>query len=129
MTWEQAREMQENGFVFGSHTVNHIPLTDLTASQIEAELTQSREEIARQLGTPPRFFAYPTGAYNLHLEDIVRKTGYIAAFTIRYGQAGTKSDLYAIERIPIFKGQQTFRSFFVRLTCAPILERLGAIRN
>lgn len=129
ITWEQAREMQENGFVFGSHTVNHIPLTNLPANKIEAELTQSRDEITRQLGSPPRYFAYPTGAYNLEVEDIVRNNGYTAAFTIRYGQASPKSDVFAIERIPIFKGQHTFRSFFVRLNGAPILERFGAIRN
>lgn len=129
ITWEQAREMQDNGFVFGSHTVNHIPLTDLATDQIETELTQSRDEMVRQLGAVPRYFAYPTGAYNLQVEDIVRKTGYTAAFTIRYGQASPQSDLYAIERIPIFKCQQTFRSFFIRLNGASILERFGVIRN
>lgn len=129
VTWEQVREMQESGFVFASHTVNHLPLTNLPADQIENELVQSRDEITQQLGVTPKYFAYPTGAYNLQIEDIVRKTGYTAAFTIRYGQDGPKSDLYALERIPIFKSQQTFRSFFIRLNGAPLLERFGAIRN
>ncbi len=129
MTWDQVREMQQDGFVFGSHTVSHTPLTKLTREQAMEELVNSRKEIEHQLGTKARYFAYPTGAYNLQVEEMVKQAGYKAAFTIRYGQAGTDSNPYALERIPIFRGQQTFRSFFVRLNAAPILERFGLIRN
>lgn len=129
MTWDQVREMQQTGIVFGSHTVNHTSLTSLTKEQIMDELTQSRDEIARQLGKPPKYFAYPTGTYNSGIEDMVRTVGYKAAFTIQYGQVGTDSDLYALERIPIFKGQKTFRSFFIRLNGAPILEGLGIYKS
>lgn len=129
VTWEQVKEMQSNGFTFGSHTANHIPLSQLPAEQVEIELIQSRDEITRQIGVTPRYFAYPTGAYNMQIEEVVRKAGYTAAFTIRYGQVSPESDLYALERIPIFKGQRTFRSFFIRLNGAAVLERFGAIRN
>lgn len=125
MTWDQVREMQQNGIVFGAHTVNHKSLTTLPKEQIMNELTQCREEIARQLGKPPKYFAYPTGTYNSEIEDMVRTVGYKAAFTINYGQVGADSDLYALERIPIFKGQKTFRSFFIRLNGAPLLEGMG----
>jgi peptidoglycan/xylan/chitin deacetylase (PgdA/CDA1 family) len=93
------------------------------------ELTESRKQIEQQLGVKTRYFAYPTGAYNLQSEEMVKQAGYKAAFTIRYGQAGAESDPYALERIPIFRGQHTFRSFFIRLNAAPVLERFGLIRN
>lgn len=129
MTWDQVREMQKNGFVFGSHTVNHLPLNNMSADEALAELTESAAELERQLGAKPRYFAYPTGAYNLKLEELVRQAGYRAAFTIRYGQVGIESDPYALERIPIYHSSQTFRSFYCRITGAPILERLGFFRN
>jgi peptidoglycan/xylan/chitin deacetylase (PgdA/CDA1 family) len=129
MTWDQVKEMQKNGFVFGSHTVNHISLTTLTSEQVMNELNQSRDEIARQLGKVPTYFAYPTGTYNTGIEDMVRKAGYKAAFTIEYGQVGSDSDLYLLQRIPIFKGQRTFRSFFIRLNGAPILEELSFLKS
>jgi peptidoglycan/xylan/chitin deacetylase (PgdA/CDA1 family) len=127
-SWDQAREMQQNGFVFGAHTANHLSLINLTAKQVMAELTDCRTEMARQLGNPPRYFAYPTGAYTLQIEEMVRQAGYKAAFTICYGQVGQSSDLYALERIPIFRGKNTFRSFLIRLHGAPLLERLGIIK-
>jgi peptidoglycan/xylan/chitin deacetylase (PgdA/CDA1 family) len=129
MSWDQVREMQKDGFVFGSHTVTHAALTKLSREQVMEELVASRKEMEQQLGGKPRYFAYPTGAYNLQIEEMVKQAGYKAAFTIRYGQAGAESNPYAHERIPIFKGPQTFRSFFVRLNAAPLLERFGLIRN
>lgn len=129
MTWDQVRTMQQDGFVFGSHTVSHVALNKLPREQVMAELIDSSKEIEHQLGTKPRYFAYPTGAYNPQVEEMVKQAGYKAAFTIRYGQAGAESNPYALERIPLFRGQHTFRSFFVRLNAAPILERFGLIRN
>lgn len=129
MNWQQAREMQKDGFVLGSHSVTHQPLTKLTPDQIRQELTESRAEMERQLGQKPRYFAYPTGAYSLSIEELVREAGYKGAFTVRYGQVGLESDPYALERIPIFKGMNSLRSFIIRLTGAPLLERLGIIRN
>jgi peptidoglycan/xylan/chitin deacetylase (PgdA/CDA1 family) len=129
LTWDQVRQMKQAGFVFGSHTVNHVNLTKLGAEQIQAELTESRDEMEAQLGEKPRYFAYPTGAYNLQIEQMVRQAGYRAAFTIRYGQVGADSDPYALERIPIFQSTKTFRSFLIRLNGATLLERMGIIRN
>lgn len=129
VNWDQVREMRKNGIVFGSHTANHVALNKLTPEEVLTELTESSQEVERQLGFKPRYFAYPTGAYNLQIEQLVRQAGYRAAFTIRYGQAGMESDHMAIERIPIFKSSKTFRSFYYRLTAAPLLERLGIIRN
>ncbi|WP_245867616.1 Poly-beta-1,6-N-acetyl-D-glucosamine N-deacetylase [Sporomusa silvacetica DSM 10669] len=129
MSWDQVRTMQKDGFVFGSHTVSHAALTKLSREDAMLELTNSRKELERQLGVKARYFAYPTGVYNHQIEEMVKQAGYKAAFTIRYGQAGTGSNPYALERIPIFRGQHTFRSFFVRLNAAPVLERFGLIRN
>jgi len=129
MTWDQVRDMQKNGFVFGSHTVSHQPLTKMNADKALAELTESAAEIQRQLGAKPRYFAYPTGAYNRKVEVLTRQAGYRAAFAICFGQVGLESDPYALERIPLYHSGKTFRSFYYRVTAAPILERLGFFRN
>lgn len=129
MTWDQVRQLQHEGFVFGSHTVNHVALDQVSLEQAKTELVESRRVIKEETGQTARYFAYPTGAYNLQIEDLVQQAGYRAAFTIRYGQAGPESDPYAMERIPLFKSEQSFRSFLIRLNGAPVIERLGLIRN
>lgn len=129
MTWEQLQEMHANGFTIGSHTVHHIPLTELTSEQVTTELTDSSRMIEQKIGERPRFFAYPTGTYNDEVRHLVQQAGYKLAFTVRYGQADSDSNLCSVERIPIFRTQHTFRSFFIRVNAAPILKRLGLIRN
>lgn len=129
VSWEQVKQMESDGFVFGSHTANHTPLTQIAAQQLETELIKSRDEINRQTGKIPKYFAYPTGVYNAKTEEMVAKTGYTAAFTIHYGRVNSNSNLYALERIPLFKSHRTFQSFFIRLNGAPLLERFGVIRN
>jgi peptidoglycan/xylan/chitin deacetylase (PgdA/CDA1 family) len=129
MRWWQIREMQANGFIFGSHGVGHHSLDTMSKAQVMRELRLSRAEIARQLGQIPYYFAYPSGVYNQHIEDMVRTAGYKAAFSVKYGRANANSDFYALERIPVFKGDMTFQSFYVRLQFAPLLERLGIMKQ
>lgn len=129
INWQQAKEMQQAGFVFGSHTVHHRQLTKISPEQTLAELQQSRRDLAEHLGQAPLCLAYPGGYYDLTVEHLVRQAGYRAAFTVRFGVVDQDSDVYALERIPLFQSGHTFRSFLFRLNGAPVLERLGIIRR
>ena len=129
MNWDQVREMQNDRFVFASHSVTHTPLNQLGPEGLRRELMESSAAMERQLGKKPRYFAYPTGDYSAKIEEQVKLAGYRAAFTIRYGQAGIKSSPYALERIPIFRSQQNLVHFFSRLNGMPVPEQLDAIRN
>lgn len=129
VTWQQAREMQQAGFLFGSHTVHHRELTKITTEQALQELRQSRHDLIEHLGQAPLFLAYPGGYYDLSVEHLARQAGYRAAFTVRFGVVDQDSDVYALERIPLFQSRHTFRSFLFRFNGAPVLERLGVIRR
>jgi len=128
MTWDQVRELSEAGFTIGSHTMQHKSLTDIKEKEIRAELIGSNKALEYQLGKKAEFFAYPTGTYNLRIAQIVKECGYKAAFTIKYGNADKASNIYALERVPIFNTEQTFKSFCQRLQYIPLLERLGWIK-
>lgn len=126
MTWGQAAEMEAGGLVtIESHTVTHGSLTELDDETIRSELAQSKRDIEERLGKQVEFIAYPTGAYNLHIASLVKEAGYKGAFTIRYGNVDRESNLYAIERVPIFHTSDTFASFLERLQYVPIFERVG----
>ncbi|HWR40058.1 MAG TPA: polysaccharide deacetylase family protein [Patescibacteria group bacterium] len=129
MKWDQIREMQADHFIFGSHSVTHTPLNQLTLEQLKRELTNSADEMEKQLGQRPRYFAYPTGDYSANIGNQVKQAGYRAAFTIRFGQVGLGSNQYALERIPVFRSQQSFQQFFSRLHVTPNQEQLNIIRS
>lgn len=125
LTWEQIKEMKANGMDFQSHTVTHHSMTSLSESQLRDELVNSKKMLDEQLNQDTKFMAYPTGTYNLYIGKLVKDAGYRGAFTIKYGNINKASNIYALERIPIFHTENTFRSFYERLHYIPVFERLG----
>jgi len=129
ITWEQAKELDANGISIESHTVQHKSMTEISNEQLWTELTESKKMIDARLGKDTKFIAYPTGTYNLHIAQMVKDAGYQGAFTIKYGNVDRASNLYALERVPVFRTENTFKSFCERLNYIPIFERLGWIKS
>ena len=129
MSWDQAREMDANGISIQSHTVDHKSMTDLTDDQLRMELVDSKKKAEKELGHPVNYMAYPTGIHNLHIAQMVKEAGYKAAFTIKYGNVDKASNIYALERVPIFHTEQTNKDFMERIRYTPIFERLGWIKS
>jgi peptidoglycan/xylan/chitin deacetylase (PgdA/CDA1 family) len=124
LDWDQIREMQQGGFIFGSHTLNHVPLTTLSLDEARNQLIKSKEVLEWKLGTPVNSFAYPTGAYNKEVEGLVKDSGYETAFSVDFGRVSMKSDRYALERIPIFESKYSFYDFYFRLKFTAVAEML-----
>lgn len=127
--WEQAKEMAEHGISIQSHTVDHKSMTDLSDEQLRTELVESKKKIEEEMGRPVNFIAYPTGTYNLHIAQMVKDAGYKAAFTIKYGNVDKASNIYALERVPIFHTEDTYKSFLERVHYTPIFESFGWIKS
>ena len=129
LTWEQLKEMEKNGFSIQSHTLNHRALEELPDDEIRAELLNSKTMLEKNLGHPVDFLAYPTGTYNLHIAGIAKDVGYKAAYTIKYGEVDKGSNIYALERIPIFQTENTMKNFFERIEYRQSFESLGWIKR
>ena len=129
MTWDQAREMDADNISIQSHTVDHKSMTDLSDDELRAELVDSKKKIEKELGHEIAYMAYPTGPYNLHIANLVKEAGYKAAFTIKYGNVDKASNIYALERVPVFHTEDTNKSFLERICYTPIFERFGWIKS
>jgi hypothetical protein len=46
------------------------------------------------------FFCYPSGRYNLHVQQAVRRAGFLGATTTNYGLA-RPDDIYSLSRVRI----------------------------
>ena len=122
--------MEEDGTIsIQSHTVDHKSMTDLSDEQLRTELVDSKKQAEKELGHPVDFMAYPTGTYNLHIAELVKEAGYKAAFTIKYGNVDKASNIFALERVPIFHTENTNKDFIERIRYVPIFERFGWIKS
>ena len=85
LTWDQVREMRNNGIEFGAHTVHHPILTRVSLAQAESELVDSKRKVEAELGEAVTSFAYPNGGisdYSAPIVDLVRRAGFGLAFTL-----------------------------------------------
>lgn len=82
LSWEQIKELDEYGFSFGSHTVNHPDLTKLDSKSLEYELSCSKKILEDKIGKRIVFLSYPFGKYNKKAQEMAKETGYESAYTV-----------------------------------------------
>jgi peptidoglycan/xylan/chitin deacetylase (PgdA/CDA1 family) len=93
------RSMEAAGIEFGSHTVSHRPLTLLSDSELEEELTRSREVLASIVERPLPVLAYPFGEVDGRVKRAVQRAGYSAALAVNSGPLEVHTDLFEIRRL------------------------------
>jgi peptidoglycan/xylan/chitin deacetylase (PgdA/CDA1 family) len=94
-------EMQAAGVSFGSHTLSHPHLTELSDEQVRTELTGSRVRLSELLGTPCLGLAYPYGDWDRRVRDLAAEAGYEVAFTTARAAARPVDDPLALPRINV----------------------------
>ena len=100
-------------------------MTDASDEKIKKELEDSKAAIQEHLGKESKYFAYPTGTYNLHIAQRAKDAGYRAAFTIKFDNVSRQTNVYAIERVPIFHTENTNKDFLERIQYLPLTDKYG----
>lgn len=106
LTWPEVRDLAAAGMEFGSHTVNHPVLYQLSWAEIEGELRDSRSALEQELGVSSRIFAYPyaypgeDSDYAATFANLLRKLGYTSCATTKIGRARPKDDPFSLVRLP-----------------------------
>ncbi|MDD3078809.1 MAG: polysaccharide deacetylase family protein [Paludibacter sp.] len=96
--WEDFKEMADNGYEIGSHSLTHPDLTSLPYNSIYEELEQDKENIESNIGKKCLSHAYP---YCLNNEDVrnVAAPLFIGARqcgTLENNASLSKSECYTI---------------------------------
>lgn len=129
LTWEQAKELLDKGFSIESHTYSHKSMTEASDDELMKELTKSKDKIKEKLGVEANFLAYPTGTYNLHIAALAQAAGYKGAFTIKYDNVSRETNVFAIERVPIFHTENTNKDFLERIQYLPLTYKYGWVKK
>jgi peptidoglycan/xylan/chitin deacetylase (PgdA/CDA1 family) len=104
MTWDQVREMRDQGFQIGAHTASHADLGVAPIEEARVELTESRQRLEMELGQIVDLFAYPYGGVeniNADSRELVRKAGYRCCLSSHGGLTNDGTDPFHLQRIPI----------------------------
>ncbi|MBV7327926.1 polysaccharide deacetylase family protein [Chloroflexi bacterium TSY] len=98
MTWQQISELDRYGIEFGVHTVTHPRLDRLEPAVAESEIVDSKRLIEDRLGHAAPHFAYPYGAYNEPVKQLVRNI-FTGVCTTELGRVQAGDDPFHLKRI------------------------------
>ncbi|MDH3637401.1 MAG: polysaccharide deacetylase family protein [Gammaproteobacteria bacterium] len=79
MSIDNILEMKKSGVEFGSHTLTHASLTDLSDEEARRQISESRQVLEAHLDGPVPFFSYPYDRLNGTIQKMVAESGYLGA--------------------------------------------------
>jgi peptidoglycan/xylan/chitin deacetylase (PgdA/CDA1 family)/GT2 family glycosyltransferase len=100
MTAEQIRYWAAQGIEFGAHSRTHADLTKLSAAELAAEISGSKNDLASVLGSTITSFTYPYGELSEAVSEFARGE-FDLAFTTERGLNYLRTDPHLLRRINI----------------------------
>ena len=101
LTWDQIRTMAAQGISFGSHTLGHVHLDEVSSDEKREEATLSKQALEEELEQKIISFCYPFGDYDAEAKEVLRKAGYELAFTTKPGPVRGHSDRLELPRTEV----------------------------
>jgi peptidoglycan/xylan/chitin deacetylase (PgdA/CDA1 family) len=103
LSHSQIRELASLGFEIGSHSMNHLYLSDLDDAGLHREIAESKTQIEQVLGKPIEHFSCPGGRYDSRVAEIARNAGYCTVSTSDTFVNTASTDHFALGRIAIMR--------------------------
>lgn len=116
MTEDQIRQWHDEGFEIGSHTCNHVYLSQQSPEVQHDELVRSKNYLEQLLGAPVASFCYPYGDIDAPAIEAVKQAGYQWAVATHKGLALTEDNMWALPRVSIIRSNHLLRFYQKTLT-------------
>lgn len=133
VNWEQLREMSKHGVTIANHTQthNHVHRREKNEStqqwqkRITAEINDAQDKIKQEIGHAPKILAYPFGEYDVEVQQLAKKLGYIA-FGQQSGTLYEKGDLQSVPRFPFGGSFVALDDFIMKVNTRPMPIKTAA---
>lgn len=117
--WDELRRLRDDGVDLAPHSRTHALLDQVSATELDTEVSGSLEDLEAQVGPVPRVFAYPSGAHDDQAVAAVARAGCSLAFTtVRGGNDLRRADPLRLRRVNV-GGRAT--TALVRAQLLPVL--------
>ncbi|MDD4894964.1 MAG: GNAT family N-acetyltransferase, partial [Candidatus Omnitrophica bacterium] len=107
LTWQEIGEMAKGGISFGSHTLTHPKLSEISLEDAKKEIFESGIMLKEKLGKEAVTFSYPHGSLDIPVKNLVKEARYTAAFVSTDGFYSDRNDLFELRRKAIHENLVT----------------------
>ncbi len=120
----QLRELQDNGFEIGCHSMTHAYLDDLDAAALRREIVDAGKKLEQMIGEKVLHFSCPGGRFDERSLKLAREAGYRSFASSRTHANSSGGDLYKLGRVAVLRGTDLTR--FQRICTGQALWRRRA---
>jgi peptidoglycan/xylan/chitin deacetylase (PgdA/CDA1 family) len=103
LSWDEARQMQEQGMLMGGHSHRHLPLATLDAGQQRDDLATCARLLHAHLRPQQHWpFSYPYGkadSFDAQTINIAHELGFAGSFATEVGTNEAGQDPFRIRRV------------------------------
>lgn len=113
--WGEVKIMYQSGLVdFGSHTVNHEILTNISDEAITNELIESKKALLDHqcVDENKLTFCYPNGNFSSDIAKLVAQNGYKLAVTTRSDWNSCNKDMLELNRVAVHQDISSTTAMF-----------------
>lgn len=112
LSWEQIRQMQQEGAIIANHSSYHHRLAvpnptetmDQWRQRVRADILLAERQLKEQLGVAHKWLAYPYGDFSAELEKLLVELGYVGIGQ----QSGAVGPGVSLTRIPRYPSSSQF---------------------
>ncbi len=97
MTWDQIREVSKYGEI-GLHSYGHHHMVSMTADEVKKDTRLALTSFQKELGYPPRYYAYPFGEYDTTTRKAIESFGFDLIINQNSGAIDHQSDPMDLDR-------------------------------
>jgi peptidoglycan/xylan/chitin deacetylase (PgdA/CDA1 family) len=101
MTVGQLRQWAALGHEIGSHTLDHVHLTQTADGEVARQMRQSRQALEELAGGPITGFAYPYGEHGREHRIMAREAGFSYAVTTERRRVRAGDDMFGLPRLTV----------------------------
>ena len=101
LSWDQIRELRDEGVSIGAHSHNHYHMSELSIEEVKNEIEISNNIFLRELGSVPSLFAFPYGEANEEIINLLKEYKFKVAFGQHSGVINETSNLYYLPRFSL----------------------------
>ncbi len=100
---KQLKELSEQGFEIGCHSMTHAYLTDLDESGLRHEISDAKLQLEQIVGKPVDHFSCPGGRCDYRVVTMARAAGYRTVATSRIQANSRSTDVFALGRVAMLR--------------------------
>ena len=123
MTWDQIRELADDGVTIGLRGASHAHLPALTDLALLKDIRHSLSRLETELGVTARLFSYPYGEYSTRVINVLDSHGFVAAFGQHSGVMAEGPSPFTYPRFPITEQFADPERFQLALNALPLVIR------